>query len=248
MIRRLLLIVALMCIWTVPSEAATDIAFLQATSSTSDLTTYTFSAQNLGTEAVDRCIVVEMYGRRAAATVTTVTATVAGSNVTILRQLSVEEASSATVAAVGAVALPTGTSGDVVVTFSGAMVRARIALSTLTGASDCTTASDSDESELTDPSVSLDVPANGSAVGACGYNTASGSATWVGLTETHDAVVESLFTVSGASADFVSQQVGLTVTCDLAAGGSVEAGVFVSWAPVAAGGSVRAPVIGGRIF
>lgn len=246
--RRLLF--ALVCVvgLVAPAGAATDVTFLQATSSTADTNSYTFSAQNLGTEAADRCIVVEVAARRAAATVTTIsTVTVGGSSAAVLRQLSVEESSTATVVGIAAVLLPTGTSGDVVVTFSGSMVRARIALSTLTGADDCTVAADSDESELNDPSVALDVPDDGSAVAICGYNTGSGSATWTGLTETHDAVVESLFTVTGASADFATQQTGLTITCDLVAGGSVEAGVFVSWGPdTGGGGTAPARMIGGR--
>lgn len=43
-------IVATFCVlWAASSEAAVAITFLQSANSTSDLTTYTFSAQNLGT-------------------------------------------------------------------------------------------------------------------------------------------------------------------------------------------------------
>ena len=243
--RRLCLCLALVLLTVAPSFAATDITFLQATSSTADTNSYTFAGQNLGTASADRCIVVEVASRRAAATVTTVsTLTVAGSSASILKQLSVEEAGAASVFAIAAVPLAAGTSVDVVVTFSASMTRARIAVSTLTGAADCTTVSDSDESEATDPSVALDIPANGSAVAICGLSDATATSTWTGLTERHDAVVESLFSVSGASDDFVSQQTGLTITCNPNVTTSGEGGVFVSWAPVAAGGSKPARVMG----
>jgi hypothetical protein len=229
--------------------AAADITFLHTTAITTDLTTYTFAAEALGTAVADRCILVEVYGRRTTAAATTISSvTVAGNSATDVGQHNLVEGAASVVGLYG-IALPTGTSGDIVVTFSAAMTRAMIAVSTMTGASSCTVASDVESSDANDPTTSaLDVPANGSAIGLCLESSPSSTATWTGLTERHDSIVEALMLASGASTDFTSAQTGLTVTCDIAINNAGETGIFLSFGPAAAGSTKPARVIGGGVF
>ncbi len=249
---RKILALTLVCILvlnTTPAWAATDITFVAATSDTSDSTTYTFTNHAIGTAAADRCVVVEIMSRRGAATVTTIdSVTIGGNAAAVLEQLSVEESSAASVFGIAALTVAAGTTATIVVTFSASMLRARVAVSAMTGAATCGTASQTGENEANDPTFDLDVPDDGTAVGTCGGSSAAASAAWTGLGETHDAIAESLMHMSGASTDFSSEQTNLTILCDLTGVTSGEGGVFVAWGPAVAGGAAPSRVIGGSVF
>ncbi len=102
--------------------------FLQAAGDAANLTTYTFASQNLGAAAADRHILVAV-ACRSAGTITLSGVTVAGVSATIDQQIT----SAGTTVAIARAAVPTGATGDVVVTFSGGAVRAVVALVRLTG-------------------------------------------------------------------------------------------------------------------
>ncbi len=246
MVRKILAIGLVLLLSGVPAFAAT-ITFVAATSDTSDATTYTFTNHAIGTASADRCVVVKILGRRGAATVTTVDAvTIGGVSATVVKQLSVEEAGAANIFAVASLTVAAGTTATIAVTFSAALLRARISVSAMTGVATCTTLADSEESEAADPTFSLDVPDEGSAVSVCGA-ASGGAVAWTGLTETDDAVLESVVVMSSAEFNFSTQQTGLTVTCDLSVSTSGEGGIAVSWAP-ATGGASAPGLIGAGVF
>jgi hypothetical protein len=201
--------------------------FLQGTVSTADQTTYTFSSQNLGSAAADRYIVVCIQSRRASGTPTVNSVSVGGVSATIVNQVG----NTGSVAAIAIAAVPSGTSGDVVVTFDSGMLRCAVELYRVTGIGSAA-AHDSGVSTAAPPSRNMAIPAGGLAVGCAAFSQASGSATWSGLTEDYDTSAESLLTCTSASGEFATEQSSLAVTCTPSAGAS-PVGVFASWAPAA---------------
>jgi len=111
---------------------------------------------------------------------------------------------------------------------------------------------DTDNSVLTNPSVALNVPTDGYAIGVCVFS-GSATTTWTGLTETTDAVADSNTNYTGASADFAAAETGRTMTCD--SGAATEpVGVFASWGPgedpggPADPGGTQGGIVGGGVF
>lgn len=205
-------------------------SFLQGASDASNLTTYTFATQNLGTAAGGRYIAVGIGARGTNSGLTISTVTIAGVSATETIQVT-NSASSNNVSGIYIAAVPTGTTGDVVVTFSVGVLRCAIQMYRLVGI-DSITASDTGTSTALDPTTSIDVPAGGVAIGAANCSNAT-TATWTGITEDYDSQTEA-WTGSSAFNTFASVQTGLTVTCEFV-GPSNSAGVFASWGEAATG-------------
>ena len=201
-------------------------SFLQAVTSTTDTNVYTFSSVNLGAAASDRYIIVTAMTRKAGASTTLTSITIGGVTATIVKQVT-NNVTNTDVAAIVIAAVPTGTTGDIVVTWGATMVRCAIGVYRVTGLVSAT-ASDSDSSTANDPTVNLDCPAGGFIIGGA-LTAASSSAAWTGITENFDGTLETFVTYTGASDTFATQQTGLTLTADF--GSSTESvGVFASWA------------------
>lgn len=200
------------------------IGYVAGATSAADLTTYTFAAQPLGAAAADRYIVVGVQ-RRPAATVSAVT--VGGVSATqVVTATNSDNAVSLWIAAV-----PTGTTGDVVVTLSTGVLRCAIQVYRLTGIASPVPYHTVTGSGTGTASGALNIPAGGVAIGCAVQGTTTTAATWAGLTEDYDAQVE-VITASSASGTFASPQTGLTVSCTF--GGGAAAIVAASWSPSAA--------------
>ena len=198
-------------------------------SSITNLTTYTFSSASFGAADADRYVIVAGGGiTEGSRTVSSVT--IGGVSATISQQ--VQDGFPVSLAFIAIAAVPTGTTGDVVVTFSSTMGEAAISVYRAVGIASIT-AYDTG-SDTTDPmTTTIDIPAGGFAVAvssvACGSLT-----TWTGLTEDVDFSYGDLCGantsfLSSASDTFVSAQTGLTVTSDLSAGEGLDAMVVASW-------------------
>jgi hypothetical protein len=210
-------------------------SFLQSTGSNSNLTTYTFSSENLGAADAGRYIIVGVTARNSTADRTLDSVTVGGVAATIVADI----ADGTSRASIAIAAVPTGTTGDVVVTYSGQQLRCRIGLWRATGIDPTPHDTETDGSD-TVPSASLNVPAGGFAV-AVAMENALTTATWVGLTEAWDAQNE--ITMTGAGDEFASAQTGLAISCTFAANTGNQAGAFASWGP-AGGGDVTVALTG----
>jgi hypothetical protein len=208
--------------------------FLQFASDTSDATTYTFASQNLGAADSGRYIIAVVHCR-STSSATLSSASIAGVSATIVVQNNTIGVTR-NVSAIIIAAVPSGTTGDVVITFSSGALRCGIQLYRVLGI-DGLAASDSDSSTAAAPSVSIDIPEGGIAI--AGASSASGSATctWTNLDEDSDSIIESLFAVTSASNEFATLQTGLTITATFTAS-SGPVGVFASWGPAATGGAV----------
>jgi hypothetical protein len=199
------------------STAAVDATrtHLGQTSSETDLSTYTFASQSLGTEQSDRKIVVAVMGRRISSGDTGLvpsTVTVGGVSAT----LAVSSASSGdrNSASIWIADVPTGATGDIVVTFSANQGRCGIgwwATYGLTSSTPTDTASTSTNGGALD----IDISAGGLGFGY--GNSGAGTATthtWVGLTEDFDAAVGTgNGWHSGASLETATAATPLTVNC-----------------------------------
>lgn len=215
---------------------ATGLTYLQQASDASNLTTYTFASQSLGATAADRRIVVCVGAWRASGALSVSSVTVGGVSAALV---STDGGSDRWRTEIWIAEVPTGTTGDVVVTLAAAGIRCSVDLFRLVDA-DFTAAADADGNVAQNPSVTLDVPAGGCAVGVVnsGWSTNAGTVSWAGLTEQSDAQVETFVRASAAGDNFASQQTGLAITCTTS--GTVThsgtSGAFASWGPAAAGG------------
>ena len=208
-------------------------AFTASAVTGSSATAYTFSSQALGTAGATRMIVINVTGSSNSGGATPInTLTVAGvSAVKAKEQVSSGEAGYSQ--DIWYVPLASGTSGDVVVTFSGAQARCGIGLMAVYDADDSPfdTGGNSD-----DPMVAtISCPAKGIIIGSCTMNANEGVATttWTNLTEKYDQQVESIQSHSGAFATFDAAQTDLTITSNPSIVVSRRAMPLASWGPAA---------------
>lgn len=204
------------------------IAFAGAASNGADQSSYAFASQSIGAASADRIVIVGVYAAAVASVTTSVA--VGGNTATQIVEANVGAFTSASI---HALALPTGTAADIVVSLSGSGVRCAIAVSAMTGASgvaafqslSATTSASSGH-----PSVNLDIPANGAAFAmAVGVNAAS--ATWSGLTETADAVLETTRVYTAADLEFAGAQTDLAITATFNAVPASSVLAAASWGP-----------------
>lgn len=215
--------------------------FLQAASSSSDATTYTFSSQNIGTAAGDRHIVC-FSASRGVGTLAVNSVTIGGVSATQAAENDRTSGGVTNSASLDIAAVPTGTTGDVVVTYSGGMLRAGISLWRLDDLASATP-HDFDGSSANAPTCALDIPDDGCAIGGAITAQDTASTSWSGLTENHDTLVldSGNIVFSGASDDFASAETGRTITATFSAP-NLSSGVFASWAFGAGGGGIAIPI------
>lgn len=188
---------------------AATITYLQNTGDATDLITYAFLAQNIGTAAADRYIICTVNGRSndgGARTITSVTLGATGMTEVV------DTTSNGNVNGIFIVAYPSGTSATVTVVFSDTMGDANIALYECNGVGS-TTATDSGTSVANPLTYALDVEAGGIAVAIATTDDGSATATWTGLTERFDDATAGGNDKSGASDAFATTQTNLTVSC-----------------------------------
>ena len=203
---------------------AVAITFTESATSTSNLTTYTFSSLNLGTASSGRQIVVAAFGTSSQ---TISTLTVGGISASLI--VGRTDTSSERRVELWAAPVPTGTSGDVVVTWSGAQIRSGVGVFSMTGALSTANDTQSDAVASGASSVSLNIPSNGGAI-AVGDSATSGLNSWTGLTERYDENVEAADYHSGASDIFQNANAALTVTFTPSVSG-INVMAAASWAP-----------------
>lgn len=194
----------------------------------SNLTTYTFSSQAFGTAASNRRIVVGVYGRQGGSTLSISSVTIGGVSASAVATQTSD--TSHNLAALYIADVPTGTTGDVVVTWGVAIDRCGIGVWAIYG-SGSATASDTDSANgTTDPSaVTLTVPAKGVAI-AYGGSADGSTATWANITEKFDGSIEATIVHTGASIDSAAGG-NLALSCDWSGTSSPRAVVFASWGP-----------------
>lgn len=214
-------------------NAALVLTYLQSAEDEADLTTYTFASQNLGTASSDRYIIVGASGRDFGTTAKSITSvTVGGVSATEIHQAQ-GTATGTTVSGLYIAAVPTGTTGDVVVTFSEVFIKSNIALWAATGLDSAYDFASSTTSVSNALTTDVDVLAGGSAVSLSTSDSNALTMSWAGITKDGDMNTAGLFfSISWASDDFASSQVVSSTITYSGAPGAVSL-VSASFSPSA---------------
>jgi len=205
------------------SKGGATVDYVTSTNSTSDLSTYTFSGVSLGSTGSNRQIIVGISASVGTAGRTISSVTVAGVSATSLVFLNSGFGDSR-ISSIWIANVPTGTSGDIVVTFSASMGRCGITVyagRNLTSNTPQATNTSGTSSPLT---LSLTGTTAGFIVAQAMTQNASETFTWTGLTRNINVTVE-LLTMSSASTNRASGG-SATVTVTYTGGGDT-AGVSV---------------------
>ena len=183
--------------------------YLDTANSTAGGTAFTFEDMDLGTAGSTRNIVVGFSGQGGSGFAQPSSITVAGVTATIDIGFAIGAEHELGLAHAE---VPSGTSGDVVVTWpQAASLRCGVQIFNFFGMS--TTLSDSASDGANVCSANIDVPAGGFAFGYCyAYNNGgSGTIAWTGLTEDNEAAVGN-YEQGAAHKGFSSAQSQLEVT------------------------------------
>lgn len=182
------------------------IAYLQSATIDSG-TTYTFSAQNLGVAAADRRIIVAGTVRvTSVRTVDSVTIGGVAASV-VVTQIDSTPRSRVFIAIAD---VPTGTSGDIVVTLSGAGTEMRLHAWRATGLSSNTPTATQSATNVNDPSANINVAADGICVAAA-MNTNATTCSISGVTQDNDGMVNGQHCSVAGSLNPASAQTPLAV-------------------------------------
>lgn len=196
------------------------IVFADADSQVATQSVFTFSAKALGTAGANRHIVVMYYSEGAASQILS-SATINGVSATLINAASNNRQVRPMIAAV-----PSGITGDVVLTFGGTRDRVAIAVFACYDLQS-TTPTDTDNVASADPTVfSLNINAGG--VGIAMVNCkVSTSWAWTNLTEGNDTVWNaSADTFSSAALAYAAAQAALAITADNAANHASQIGNY----------------------
>lgn len=214
-----------------------SLEFLTSASTDTDASVYTFSSLTLGEPAPDRQIIVGFYSRaNAARSISSVTVNGAPA---IAVSVANNTAQGSDAVAIYQASVPWGTTGDVVITYSGTMLRGAVGIYRLVGAQPNAR---STGTSLTSSSgvftTTLAVPAGGGAVGICGVVTSNpASMTWSGATEVFEKQsTEANNFAFGGSLYFPSpgMQPGYAITAtanEALAGAGFGGFALASWSP-----------------
>lgn len=197
--------------------------FVATTVSGSSGTQHSFTAHALGADAGDRKIIVTGSYHPQGGNVTVSSMSVAGNAGTVVHTQTGAEGTSF----IAIADAPTGSTGDIVINLSSSAGYFAIAVYRVTGLQSSTP---TDLAHIhnagTDPSVSLDVPAQGFAVAVVSASN-GGSTVWTGLSENADNYVGGQVLFSSASSFFVGAQTGLSILANN--GGNRGALVAAAW-------------------
>jgi hypothetical protein len=196
----------------IPSE----ISYITNASDSVDRSVYTFSGQSIGPASNDRVVIVTI-GSRVNASTTLSGVTIGGVTATEIAYAQNVHAGGTEHCAIYAAKITSGTTAEIVVTFTGPSLRCAIGVFAKTGSTGVS--SFDTDTDITDTSgefgVSVDVPDNGTVLCAafCG---ASGSTSWTfsGVTEDFDIQPEIAANALASGHDnyVTGQTVNLTAT------------------------------------
>ena len=200
-----------------------EVSLTANTTSTANLTTYTFSSQAFGTAASNRKIVVCTCHDNNDTVSSVTMGGVSGTKAT--GQIAGSELQTE----IWYAAVTTGTSGDVVVTLTGGAGQMGIGVYRVIGAATSPSATGGSTGEGTTQNDDINVLAGGILIGVSG-NRSAATCTWTNLTETYDEAIETYgLKQSGAAAAFSSAQTPITITALLSSTSVDECFSLAAW-------------------
>ncbi len=193
----------------------------QAVITTNSASPYTHSSQAIGTADASRQVVVGVNCQDSGVTVSALTV----GGVSASQIIGATDGNNAdNRVELWAASVPTGTTADIVVTYSGSPQNCCIGVWAIYGAS--TSAHDTASDDAAPNAPSIDIPAGGVCIG---FANGQGTYSWTNLTESFDATMEGSTTYTGASDAFATAQTSLTITCDSSTNDQIT--VVASWGP-----------------
>lgn len=206
------------------------VSYLGNFSSNSDSATYSFTNQDLGPESSDRVLVMAISTRRnGSANIANVN--VGGVSPTQIIQHATTQSTATNSIALAIFEIPSGTSGDVQITFENSTLRCSCAMWRMTGLNSVSPVDSVTASSSNPLSASLNTQADGIALGLGAITSNSnGSSEWTGLTEDFDFVTDNAYILTGARA--TTDGTPLSIATSFVKGGShpnAEAGLYVSF-------------------
>lgn len=168
----------------------------------------TYAAMAIGTAGADRYVIAGIVGLLNGVTISGVTI----GGVAAVQQTTRVDASGYK-AEIWTALVPTGTTADVIVTFSGGTAtNMDVVTCSMTGTSTGTATNTYGDTDDSNPlTASINIPANGGAFGITGNNSGT-AVTWTNLTEDVDALDVGGRRVSSASRNDTVAQTGLAVS------------------------------------
>ena len=214
-----------------PSAAAAPVTYAFGASAwnVTNLTTYTFSSMALSTAATSRQIVVCIGGSGAGAPRSVSACTVGGVSASLVVA---EQHSGGTdyFTEIWVASVPTGTTGDVVVTCSSTMDF--VGAGTFAIYDAAIGASSTGSTETDAGNVSMTVPANGVIVGGTFSNSNTGGVTWTAnITEAYDEHISSIDGWHSGAAKLFASESTENFNVDWASPGSRLTTAFATWGP-----------------
>lgn len=202
-------------------------SYLQTAVDETNDTTYTFSSHNFGAEDSARRIVIVVQLRPNSTTCSVTSATIGGVSASLL----VEAQNGFGTTSIWQAAVPTGTSGTVVVNIDNLALAMSIGTYRLVNAAATAHATATDATG--DPtSISINCPAGGAIIGGDCTISATSGYTWTGITERSDDTYSSTNGVYTTAGDrFDAAQTSLSITCDAASNITTRNLAVVSFAP-----------------
>lgn len=186
-----------------PAATSTYVTYV---SNSANQTTYTFTGTSIGTASSDRYVIVAFGASDGTAGRTDSSVTIGGISATKLAGAYFSGATTR-MAAIYMAPVPTGTTADIVVTYSGQVSRMGMSVFSATGIQSTTprdsfTAQGNASGTLW--STSLTGPNNGFIIGFLFIQDQDTLISWSGITERHENALESLAKLSSASDNFAT--------------------------------------------
>lgn len=208
-----------------PNEGS--VSFVNSYASGTDTSTPTFNGSAIGTYQQNRSLVIAVFARQAAATVSVTGVTVDGISATqLVARNSADNTVRASLWIVNAgvgTALENDTTANIIVTAGSTLQRCAIGVWAIYGIGSLT-ATDTAQSTASPANLNVDT-SNGDIVIAFACENGNITATWAGVTERFDATIENALYTGGDAKVITGGETPRTVTCTYSAGVSVNAAV-----------------------
>jgi hypothetical protein len=200
--------------------SAFDVSYITRVTSTSNLSTYTFSATSIGAADSDRkvyCVFIWSAGVSALSS-----ATIGGITADIHIDATSAGAATRNIAIVSA-DVPTGTTADIIVNLTGSPARMSCAVyRVISQVGGVLTASDTSETAGL-LSTTINVTTTGAVIAACVDVTSGQAWSWTGVTEDYDASLEvATMVVSGGFATGLSTETPRTIEAQGSVAGATD--------------------------
>ena len=197
---------------------------------TTSQTTYTFSSASFGSAASVRVIVVAFASRANTTGRTISSVTIGGVAATAAAVGNYSSGGASDFAAIYYAELPSGTTGDVVITFSAAMLRCALQVFRMTGQDSVTPSATATDTTGDPMDGDVNVVAGGAAVGVSATGGASGGTVWTGLTESTDTAIFGTHEWSTAFAEISAAETPRDISANIPASVTSQCLAVAAWA------------------